>query len=278
MARSTLLKQLEGEPVSGMQGKQPPWWADKVIGRFNERQFFNKPATVTDLKVEVIEYARRTWIREFSLSFADCTVRSRGQTHEHVTVLVNSHGLLISAGRNDADLENVTFDTMVEISDFADVTDATGGVGGAEGETLVSFKVACLDKSGSSRYNIEIASVRGGQIQEALDECFRGIIFRSKYCIATKIQPAHSSRVAFDTADLIVLESIFAGPQSDTVFGICERTNLKGQVPITSVFVCAVLRRPSAPQMALYASAASNGLLNRTLSLRKSIDGSMLHL
>jgi hypothetical protein len=52
------------------------------------------------LKVEIVEYARVTWTREFSLSFHDTIVQNTGveaaDATDGTTVLVNSDGLIIT--------------------------------------------------------------------------------------------------------------------------------------------------------------------------------------
>lgn len=109
--RKVLVKQLKAEPVSGMGVKQVEEWANLVQAAFDKHNYHRRNATVTDLKVEIVEYARQKWPREFSLPYYDCIVR-QGMGHGmwdllaitqdgkldlvDVTVLLNSDGLIIT--------------------------------------------------------------------------------------------------------------------------------------------------------------------------------------
>ena len=83
-----------------MEAQSTQWWADKVTEQFLKREFTNRHATATDLKVEIVEYARATWTREFSLSFHKSTVDNvadkSSEAEMDTNLLVNSDGLIIT--------------------------------------------------------------------------------------------------------------------------------------------------------------------------------------
>ena len=64
--------------------------ADLVQDAFNAHNFTGRNATATDLKVDVVEYARNTWPREFSLPYYECTVR-QGMGHGQWDLLAVTH-------------------------------------------------------------------------------------------------------------------------------------------------------------------------------------------
>jgi hypothetical protein len=59
-----------------------------------QREFYNSPVTVEDLKIETVEWARRHWALEFSQQFPSCSLTiGEKKVFETVTVAVNSLGV-----------------------------------------------------------------------------------------------------------------------------------------------------------------------------------------
>ena len=280
--RNVLVNQLEAEPVGGMEVMQTNEWAQLVTDAFVKRDFRKRHATATDLKVEIVEFARNTWKREFSLPYLGCTVVSGGRDLTDVTVLVNSDGVIVtrevityngesaaasnrdgfgndvgggSEGNTPRDIHTIPFDQMLWLSRCRE-SDVHEGKD--------AFRLIAINDDGVSKVEIEIASAQAMLIQKNISECFKGVKFRSKYVITTLANTVSvgDDSLQFDKADLILLESVFVDSSSKKAFGYSEKTKRKGAFPSDKVFVIPSLVRPTDELIALYADASKAGVLD----------------
>jgi len=267
--RNVLVNQLETEPVGGMEAMQTNEWAELVVDTFTKRDFRRRHATATDLKVEIIEYARNTWKREFSLPYFGCTVVCDGRDLLDVTILVNSDGIIITReaisyiggavdtkdGHTPHDIFNIPFDQMTWMSRCRESD---------EHEGKDAFRIISIDDDGMGKKEIEIASAQAMLIAKNVAECFKGIKFRSKYVVAkfANTVAVGDDSLQFDKADVILLESVFSGSASKNSFGFSEKSKRKGSFPSEKVFVIPSLIRPTDALIELYCKASKAGLLD----------------
>lgn len=64
-----LVSLLVAEPIAGLEHKTEEAWALLIQNKFNEKEYFSRPCTAEELKLEIVEHARQTWPIEFSQQF-----------------------------------------------------------------------------------------------------------------------------------------------------------------------------------------------------------------
>jgi hypothetical protein len=88
------------------------------------------------------------------------------------------------------------------------------------------FTVSSVQDDGTP-LEVTIASEKAQLIHKAVDECFKGVKFRSKYCIATEQHVETGSALAMEVGDLVMLESIFANSEATILYGLSDRSKKK---------------------------------------------------
>ena len=189
--RKVLVNQLKTGPVRGMEVKRTDEWANLVQAAFNSHTSSWRTSTAADLKAEVVEYARNTWTREFSLPYHHCTVRQKGRdllaTTRNgrldlvdVTILLNSEGIIVtrevisynnveglhSGSSRHEDIFTIPFNEIVWISQCKESDNYVG---------KDSFRIISLSKSGRSTFELEVASSQAMLIYKSMMKCVGGI-------------------------------------------------------------------------------------------------------
>ena len=163
----------------------------------------------------------------------------------------NSTADASGSGNSTVDLFNVPFDRMLHVSRCK------------ESDLHLNkdhFNVSALADDGSF-LELNVASEKAQLIHKAISECCNGVRFRSKYCVAFEQRVEEEKGLGVEVGDLLMLESIYANSEAAIMYGVNERTKLKGEIYSNSVCVIPSITRPSDALVDLYVSAARQGLL-----------------
>jgi myosin-7 len=254
--RNKLLRQVQLNPLAGMESISDQEWIDAVENVFKLTEFSRKTVSIEEMKIETVSFARSRWPLEFSRKFMNCSVDANGQLYKSVTVLVNADGVYVMqaskaanrAGSYDREIFKIPF---VQFANISVVSPATNGK--QSNCTITSVF------DGFSSYTVY--SDDAVLFHETVEYMYKGSCFRSKYVMAScayKAPGDAATFLSFDQGDLIILPKIWAeADNGGWCTGICERTKKSGDFPSANVFVLPSVSRPDANVLALFSKYAS---------------------
>ncbi|EGD76181.1 hypothetical protein PTSG_00887 [Salpingoeca rosetta] len=248
-----LLKQLRSQPVAGMHVKTPEEWAQLATTAFDSKEYYGNACTSDDVKVEVVQYAREHWFIEFSRRFLHCDLVVDGKkTMDDMAVLVNCKGLYFFESKAVAQAAAggerfcAPFDQFVDVSPLKPVHE--------DDQELQEFSVSYVTPDGLSTVRVETRE--GARLRELITQFHQGVVYRSKYCIASLDYRApgnNSAFLSFQQGDLILLPKMWAEvDEAGWATGVCERSGAKGDFPAANVFVVPSLKRPTTALLSMF--------------------------
>ena len=180
-----------------------------------------------------------------------------------VAVLVNAKGLIITKQTKKggaSDVCTVQYDRIRQISRCGpSKVHAMKGVD--------SFTITLIKNNGTLQL-MEIVSEQAGLILQTVNRSYRGIQHRSRHCVAKEPyvksgQKYGGDYLEFNVGDVIVLdESDAEAGNYNTDFhraschGVCSRTALGGEVPMSKVILIPSLTLPTPSVIHAYVSAS----------------------
>jgi hypothetical protein len=128
-----------------------------------------------------------------------------------------------------------------------------------------SFTINLMKGDGTLQL-MEIASEQAALVLQTVNNSYKGVHHRSRYCVAREAYMQtgkYGGYLEFEAGDVIVLESSDADTGNQNVdfhrasaFGVCERTTLTGEVPMSKMFLMPSLTRPPPALINAYVSAS----------------------
>eukprot|EP00056_Hartaetosiga_gracilis_P010712 m.159583 g.159583 ORF g.159583 m.159583 type:complete len:627 (+) comp13373_c0_seq3:35-1915(+) len=241
-----LLDDLRSHPIAGMQRLPAKEWADLATEAFDAREYYSDSASAEDAKVDVVQFARSKWFMEFSRRYR-VNVDVNGVEYENATVFLNCRGLFVVAQSaqggqaKDEDVsDRILFAEMVEVSILSS---------SQKGSLQNAFTISFVHENGIRKAKFFAANAITKKLRDLSDQYFRGMTYRSKYCIATinyKAPGSNSEFLSFAQGDLIILPKIWAEvEEGGWATGVCERTKSSGDFPTANVVVLPSLFRPA---------------------------------
>ncbi|XP_046852385.1 myosin-VIIa-like [Xenia sp. Carnegie-2017] len=212
-------------------------WRHLVEDAYSKNKSIKDKVNAHTIKGHVVETARLRWSMLFSRFYEANQLSGSSLAQQNIIIAVNWTGVYV-LNKEDSVLLELQFAKITGVLSNSDKTSFT--ISTIKGEDFTFTSTSCED------------------IIELITYFLDGLRARSKYVVAKMdcdIPGENTNFLSFKKNDLIVLQDNETGASftnSEWCKGLCERTDLSGDLSAESVYVLPILSKPTADIMAQF--------------------------